>query len=236
MPAFTLTNRAALRRAFYRLTGTAATDDALTEHDSEVLEAVHYHLQRGLWSAQEYLISVGTTRWLTRADATPWVADGDLTYLALPDDFLRLSGDERVSPFLVNNTRRTLGVSSNFDNGLSIGASYWVEGDRLYAGKGVTAPTGLQVEYIHRHPLVTSDDENAAGGAIDFPVEDRPLIVAFAAAHAMVESWLPGGPDMEAKIDRNLAMAKAESARRSRRTREPRKMRPPEVLGTRWWL
>lgn len=233
-PAFTLANRAALRRAFYRLTGTAADDDQLTEHDSEALEAVHYYLHRGLWSAQEYLLTAGgARRWVTAASLS-WATDADgFGYADLPDDFLRLAGDERRGALTSSGTQwgSLIDVRERFAAGPT---NYWIDGERLYAGKGVSIPSGLAVSYHYRHPVITSDDETTEAGAIDFPLLDRPLIVAFAGVHASSDSWLPGGAEMEARIEKALALAKAEASRRARRTGEPRKLRPPDTIGTHW--
>jgi hypothetical protein len=230
---FLLEDRAALRRAFYRLTGSAPDDDGLTEHDSEALEAVHQHLQYGLWDAQEYLVSVGEPgRWVKAATLTGWTSEVDgRRYIALPSDFLRLAGDERTSALrdgngfawgaLVQGDARL----QNFDP-----SAYWLENERIYVGSLASFPTTLTFLYHHRHAVLETDST-----AIDFPVEDRPLIVAFAAERASAEPWFPGGADAVQAIRVVLAEAKQRAARRARRTREPRKLRPPPGLGTHWW-
>lgn len=233
-PAFTLANRAALRRAFYRLTGTSATDDQLSEHDTESNETVHYYLHRGLWSAQEYLVTVGGwSRWVTRVALGAWSTDGEgRRYVALPDDFLRLAGDERESALLEDGRAWGSLIPGPDSDHSPYVAGYWIEGDRLYAGRTASVPAGLTLKYIARHPVITSDDETTPAGAIDFPLVERPLIVAFAAYHFSRDPSFLGDRDA---MQVELATAKAEAARRSRTSREPNKLRPPPGLGTHWF-
>lgn len=232
--SFLLEDRPSLRRAFYRLTGTSADDDALAEHDSEALEAVHQHLQYGLWDAQEYLLSVGDpSRWVKSATLTGWVSEADgRKYVALPDDFLRLAGDERTSA-LRSVDGREWGSLAQADARLYAysPSAYWIEGERLFLGTGATIPTGdITIYYHFRHAVLAAEDT-----PIDFPVEDRPLIVAFAAELYAAEPSFPGGSEGMASIRVAVAQAKQKAARRARRTREPRKLRPPPALGTHYF-
>jgi hypothetical protein len=230
---FLLGSRAALRRAFFRLTGTAEDDDALTEHDAAPLEAVHQHLQHGLWRAQRHMIGAGLGhRWrkvwkLTAADA---VRDGDTYSVALPEDFLRLAATERESGIVSGGRAWGRLLAAEGAAGVRGGDVFYLAGDRLHLTSAVPY-AGLDVTYHYRHPLLVAEDT-----PIDFPEEDRPLIVAFAADGAKHEAWLPGGSEMLQKIALNLRDRMQEAARNARQTREPAKLRPPAIVGAHWFL
>jgi hypothetical protein len=70
---------------------------------------------------------------------------------------------------------------------------------------------------------------------VDFPSEDRPLIVAFAAERAMQDSWLPGGEEMMVKIAANRRACEQRAFRRTRRSRTMRKLRPKPTVGTHYF-
>lgn len=231
--SFLLEDRAALRRAFYRATGSSASDEELIEHDAEDLEAVHQLLQYALWDAQEYLLSVGDpNRWVKSATLTGWTSEADgRRYLSLPSDFLRLAGDERLGA-LRDGDGREWGSLVQADMRLRAGdpSSYWIENERIYVGALASFPTTLTIYYHFRHAVLEADDT-----AIDFPEEDRRLVVLFAAEQASSEPWFTGDNDVKQGIRVALAEAKQKAARRARRTREPRKLRPPPGVGTHWF-
>ena len=79
------------------------------------------------------------------------------------------------------------------------------------------------MDYIRRVPILEDDTP------VDFPEEDRGLIVAFAAYHAREESWYTGGPQGDLKMDRNLQTRKRQAWRRARRTSAPRRVGLPRT-------
>jgi hypothetical protein len=229
--AETLTDRASLERAFYRLLNTDQTDDALTEHDPAGYprEAVYQALQQGVYDAQDWLIRSGLKdRWLETASLSSWTADGDFQYEDLPTDFLRLQGDERTSALRDSSGHWGRLIGSEYRYRV-LGNYYWLQNERIYVAEAATIPTaGLSLDYHFRHPQL------ADATTVDFPVEDRPLIVACAAVGAMEESWLAGGPEMEAKLDRNLTRRQNAALRRVRRTGQQTLFQPTPTMGTHW--
>lgn len=235
--AFTLDDRSALRRAFYRLTGTSSGDDALEEHDNETNEAVHYHLQHGLWDAQSWLIAtVDPYRWISISDPiTSWTGTDDTTggrYTTLPADFLRLAGDADTSALrgadgeawgvLLDDPRRRFDIA---------GDAYYLVDEQLWITKRAAPPATLYLHYHERHPVLEDDVTT-----IDFPILDRPLIVGFAGQSYAAEASLPGGQEMVGKIDAYLDRAKRLAVSRGRRTHEPLKLRPRDTFGTQFFV
>ena len=228
--AATLTDRDSLERAFYRLLNTDATDDALIEHDDgETLEAVYQALQSGVWDAQEWLIHSGLRdRWLAASTLSSWTTDGDFKYQALPDDFLRYAGSDRESPLWDGSNRWGREISLDYRRG-ALGNFFWLQNERLYVAKGASLPTGgLTLNYHFQHPTLAATTE------VNFPVMDRPLIVAYAAVGAMEESWVAGGPEMETKLQRNLDRRKNAAYLRANRSMTGRKFRPQPMIGSHW--
>lgn len=234
--SFTLDNKAALRRGFFRILGVAPLDDSVSEHDSEAEETVNYFIQHGLWNAQAFLV--------TNTDANRWKAtSGALTVLgtdatggrsvALADDFLRLAGDEHHSAlFDTGNQYRPWGtmVDPRTSQGIVGSSAYWVEDDTIRFSMGATIPAGLQYNYFQRHAVLDEDT------AINFQLDLRPLIVAEAAALALAESWVPfDDAKTEANIQRNQAYWRSMATSRSRRTRRPSQFRKePNPSGSNW--
>ena len=228
-----LTNLASLQRAFYRITDTASDDDSLIEHDDSSLEAVNQFLQYGLNDAQDYLMDCGLSdRWVSQATAiTSWSgteSDDGGRYKALESDFFRLAGDDMTSA-LRKIDRPRGGSRGDFrDRCRGRGNRYWLQGTNLWIARGANPPASLIYDYHHRLPTLSS-------ATVDFPSEDRPLIVAYAAERAMEDSWLPGGQEMEAKIRNKVRTCEQRAFRRSRRSRTPRKLRPKPTLGTHYY-
>lgn len=233
--SFTLDSRVKLRQAFFRLMDTDDTDDGLIEQDTETNEAVNYFLQHGLWKAQSYVIqNVDKWRWLTLSAAITWTTADDGYYSALPTDFLRLAGKagERFSPLneadgaqwgdLIDPADRYVKQNTN---------SYWIQNERLYRVLGSTPPTTLYMNYHHRHAILSAD-----GTAIDFDIDKRPLIVAYAGQIAMAEAWIPGGATMIAKIEQNARYWEKYVAEMARRTQEPRRLKSKDVLNSNRWM
>ena len=225
-----LTNLASMQRAFYRLTDTAADDDSLIEHDGSTLEALNQFLQYGLNDAQDYMMDCGLSdRWGSQATAiTSWSgteANNGGRYKALESDFFRLSGDDVTSALRkIDGTR--WGHLVDFRDRFKVrGNRYWLQGTNLWIARGASPPASLIYDYHPRLPTLSSD-------TVDFPSEDRPLIVAYAAERAMQDSWLPGGEEMLVKIQANRRACEQRAFRRTRRTRTMRKLRPKPTVGT----
>ena len=228
-----LTNLASLQRAFYRLTDTAADDDSLIEHDDSTLETVNQFLQYGLNDAQDYLMDCGLSdRWVSQATAiTSWSgteSDDGGRYKARESDFFRLAGDDMTSALRKIDGTRWGNLVDFRDRFRVRGNRYWLQSTNLWIARGANPPASLIYDYHHRLPTLSS-------GTVDFPSEDRPLIVAYAAERAMEDSWLPGGPEMEAKIRNKVRTCEQRAFRRSRRSRTQRKLRPKPTLGTHYF-
>jgi hypothetical protein len=231
--AETLTDRASLVRAFYRLTNTDATDDALIEHDPAgfALEAVYQALQYGVWDAQEYLIERGMRdRWVKSTAALSFTDEAvtGFQYTDLPDDLLRVDADDERTGIRRANERWGQLIHID-DRWRGRGNYYWTQNERLYLARSANPPANLYLDYFFRHDTLADDT------TVDFPERERPLIPAYATVRAMAESWLPGGPEMEVKLQRNLDFLKSLAGRRIRRTRSPQKVRPQRVIGTHWF-
>ena len=228
-----LTNLASMQRAFYRLTDTAADDDSLIEHDGSTLEALNQFLQYGLNDAQDYMMDCGLSdRWVSQATAiTSWSgteANNGGRYKALESDFFRLSGDDVTSALRqIDGTR--WGHLVDFRDRFRVrGNRYWLQGTNLWIARGASPPASLIYDYHHRLATLSS-------GTVDFPSEDRPLIVAYAAERAMQDSWLPGGEEMLVKIQANRQACERRAFRRTRRSRTMRKLRPKPTIGTHYF-
>lgn len=228
--SFTLDDRSKLRAAFFRFLNTDDTDFALLEQD---VESYHHFIQHGLWSAQDYVIRfVDAGRWLTSYSVPAWSGsestDGG-TYFALPADFLLLAGDDDPNfSALREPNGRMWGSLIRWQNRFTHqgGPRYYLLNERLYKVIGAQVPSSLVLDYHHRHATLASD-----ATVIDFPLHWRPLIVAFACAHAKSEDWLPGGVEMMKKIDANLLHWKGEVARGRAKSHTPARMRSTPVLG-----
>lgn len=237
-----LTDRASLLRAFFRLVNSGPQDEALTEHDAndEAYEGVYLLLEEGAWDAQHWMIEAGwSDRWLTTVDFPDHGGTGadsdwqgaDSTdggrWAALPEDFLRLAGDRKVSALHEPDGTRWGKLMDHRDRFRVTGNRYWLQGEDLWIASGASPPSDLKLDYHQR--IAVEDNET-----VDFPAADRKLIVAFAAAHGMEENWLPGGDEMKQSILKNLERRMRQSWKRARRHAGPRKMRPKRVVGTHW--
>lgn len=225
-----LTDRASLLREFYRITGTSGSDRAAVVHDSGTLEGLYNFLQHGAWDAQLYLIQIGeAARWLTTSTLTSSWTDGTVGYYtALPADFLRLAGDEQQGALHYPNGRRW-GKLIEFRDRLSAGVNcYWIQEENLWKSIGSGPPTDLKISYHER--LATLADSTT----VDFPIEHRPLIPAFAAERALYQAWFPLDDNGKATVMANLKSLKRKARSQSRRTMQPRTIRRPATVG-RWW-
>ena len=171
-------------------------------------------------------------RWVSQATAiTSWSGtesnDGG-RYKALESDFFRLAGDDMTSALRKIDGTRWGNLVDFRDRFRVRGNRYWLQSTNLWIARGANPPASLIYDYHHRLPTLSS-------GTVDFPSEDRPLIVAYAAERAMEDSWLPGGQEMEAKIRNKVRTCEQRAFRRSRRSRTQRKLRPKPTLGTHYF-
>lgn len=235
MTDFLLTNRAQLRAAMFRLLGSESTDEALTEHGEEVNEVANGAVQNGIWLAQKELIGLGFREWPTTAvlDFGAVAADGTRS-AALPDDFLRLAGDERNSALLDSQGRPWGGLIDARLKRRAGSSAYWIEGGSLHLGRLSVPPTGAYIEYHYRHPVLESDD--AATDPLDFPLDWRPLIPPFAATVLITEAWSKFGADQEVRVARALDLWVEKASRWVRKTQEPQKLRPGPIIGSKIFL
>lgn len=217
--------------AFYRLVGSDSSDTSLRENGEAADEVAYLYLTRGVRAGQRYLINLGMgERWLTTATLTFGAAAADGTRTAtLPTDNVRLSGDRATSALSDAATGHPWGrmVDERTLRG-AVGDLYALSADTVKVANGASLPTTTKLSYIARHAAIE------VGVALDFPIDARWLIPTEAASAAKEEGWLPGGPEMETKIDRALFRAREEAKQIARRTRAPRQFRAPTRVGSRW--
>tara|TARA_Y100000310_G_scaffold273098_1_gene288387 strand:- start:2325 stop:3041 length:717 start_codon:yes stop_codon:yes gene_type:complete len=236
----TLTNRALLLDEFFRLVNADITDDDMIEHDPSDGDGAYQLLQAGCWDAQLYLIDCGVgSRWAKTTSALTFTGTDPDKYVALPADFLRLESDHRRS-----GLRTTAGISwgreipfrNRFDH---FGNCFYMRGNeatsgsegelRLYVVRGSAPLTGMVADYFYKHATL------ADATTVDFPEEDRQLIVAFAALRASFQSWFSGGMEGRQLLQQNLDFMKQQAWRRSRFSRQPKMVQPHAMVGDRWY-
>ena len=227
-----LTDRASLFRALFRLMDADATDGGVTEFDAADVpqEGLLLALQQGAEDAQTFLLGQKSSWWLKTSDALGFTQQSDGRYYTdLPDDFRRLFGDPGESALhygagerwgIEIHAREQWNAPSN---------SYFLQGAQLWLTRRSAPPADLRMDYTHRLAEIVDGKE------VDFPQEDRGLIVAYTAVHAREESWYTGGPLGDQRIERNLNTRKRLAARRARRTSTPLKVGTPRV-SDRWAL
>lgn len=226
----TLATAADCLRAFYRLVSTTTGDAALVENGEAANDVAYLCLNHGVESAQRFMIANGMSeRWRKRSSVITWsgsdAADGG-RYTALPSDFLRLATGDRVSSLTQANGERW-GQEITADQDTATGNAYYLKNDQVWLAKGAAPVAGLYLEYQYKHPEFTS------AVTLDFPPAARPLLVAFAGWHAIAEGWYPAANDE--RISRNLTFWKQQARMVARRSRQPRKMTAPRVIGTRYF-
>ena len=221
-----LTDRASILREFFRLVNADSDDDDLIEHDATTLEGAYEALDVGVRRAQLYLISTGQgATWLKTGSALTVTGSDPNRYSSLPSDFLRLDSDpDQNRSGLVYSTGRPWGVEIDAaDRQRVYGNYYWIEWSgpdgeaRVRYARAASVPSILP-EYYYR--LGTLADSTTVAMRAD----DRNLIPAYAADHAMEQSWFPGGDEQRAAIGRNLKKAQTEAFSRGRLTRRARKV------------
>ena len=221
-----LTDRASLLRALFRLLDTDLEAGDMTEHDPADVhqEGILLQLQQGAEDAQAYMLKAGSTWWLETSEPLDFQpqSDGRLA-VTLPEGFRRLYGDgERSALHDARGTRWGVEIEPDLQwDGTRNG--YFLSGDKLRLVSNASPPAGLMMDYVRRIAEIRD------GTDVDFPEDDRSLIVAFAAFHAREESWYTGGPAGDRKIERNLGSKKSQAWTRARRTSTPRRARTPRV-------
>ncbi len=226
-----------LRYAFYRLVGTDASDQDLIEQGESTGDIANLFLTRGCRSAQRWMLKTGHAGWRKRSDALVWSGSDATTggrYSSLPSDFLRAYGNFRRSA-LVRANGDLWGQQIDEEQDYEKGDKYYFRGSddggfQLWLARTAGVPSTLYLDFHYQHPVF----ESLADLDIDFPMEARPLIPAFAADKAKTDNWLPGGPEMTAVIREALATAKEEARDIARATKQPRTMRKSVRYGNRW--
>lgn len=236
-----LTDRASLLRAFFRLVNADSSDADLTEHDNSTLEGAYLLLQGGLDDAQQFLIDQGAEELWQKTTSALSVTGSDPTrYADLPSDFLRLNGDDVTSALWHGNGYRWGRLINPDDRFRRVGNFYYVRGNegdsgnegqkRIYFTVGAAVPTSTFADYIYRLPTL------ADGTTVDFPVDDRALIPAFAAIRATGEDWYVGDAQDEARLVRHLDSLKTKAVRRARTSRKQKIIQTAPVWGERWYI
>lgn len=237
MAAQDLTTRGSWKREFFRLTNTAADDDSLIEHDPDdtPLEGVLNALQVGLDDAQEFLLASGLAGWwVVRSNALTFngsdAEDGG-QWATLPDDFRRAAGDHSRSA-LVKPDGSPWGTFVEWEGRHLGGSGYYFRNAQLWLLRGARPPSPIYLEYVQR--LELPDDDDTA--FTSFPNPALNLIPAYAAEYAMHQEWLPGGPELESKIHRNLMRRRQEAHWKLRLHQGARRIRSEPVAGNHFWL
>lgn len=232
---FLLSNRAQLRRALYRLVGTDASDDGLVEHGEAVGEVGNYLVQHGIWLAQRELIRVGFRRWLaTEVLSFSSAAANGTRSAPLPDDFLRLAGDDRNSAVYDSRGRPWGGQINPRDKHRASQHAYWIEDGKIFAGPHCAPPTGAYIEYHYRHPALQTDD--AATDPLDFPIDWTPMIPAHGALIGMQEGWFARDAEQKSAIMTAVAIWSKKASEWVRTSQEPQKLRVPDAIGSHYFL
>jgi hypothetical protein len=238
-------NRAALRRRFYWATGTAATDDALIEHDAESLEQAHYCIQHGIWRAQRFLIRHGyADGWLTQSATLSFSGSEDTNggrYASLPADFLMLAGDdtEAVSALrqpsgtrwgrLIEDERELYNYQGDYYTIRGAGGDSAATTGKLWIARGANPPSDLVMDYHHRHAILADDST-----VLNFPQDAGNLVVAEAANLARTQPWFPGDAGRKEDIKEALRAAHEDATSWARRDRKPKRLNSRPVFNNRW--
>ncbi len=228
---------ARIKAAFFRLVDTEADDPELTLLDEGTNDVFELLITRGFRSAQRWMLDQGYQGWRKRSAALSFSGTDATTggqFTNVPTDFLKAYGNKRRSCLVeADGDRWGTEIEPDTDRGR---ADYFYfrgsddSGMQLWLARTASPPATLFLEYHYLHPSW----EGLAGADIDFPLENRFLGVAEAANFAMVEAWLPGGPELEVKIGRALAHARTEARRQVRQTKQPREMLKLRRFATRW--
>ena len=227
---------AEFRRALLRLVGTVSDDPEFSERGEASDEVLDLFLTRGAWAAQRYLLKCGYYGWRRRSAAALTWLGADATdggrYAVLPTDFLRAygAGSPRRGA-LVEPDGSPWGEEIQPRDATQQGDGYYfLDTSRVWLTRRAAPSSTLYLLYHYRHPGFTG----LVDPDIDMPSEARYLVVAEAANEAKEEYWLPGGQELEQKIERVLIRAREKAQSFARLTTGPRKLRAPRRYGNRW--
>lgn len=221
-------------QGFFRLIGTVSAGQELVEQGEDPDDIAYLNITRGCRKAQRWMIQNGFGGWRKRSATVlsftgTDAADGGVM-TDTPADFLRAYGDQRRSALTrANGDRWGELITEQEDH--KKGDLYYFRGHELWLGRTASPPTNLFLDYHYKHPAW---DENLQDADIDFPMEARYLIVAMAAETAMDDNWLPGGRELEGKIDRAVKKAQNEARHIARPTKQPRQFQKVIRFGNRW--
>lgn len=235
-----LTDRASLLDEFFRLVNADTSDDDLIEHDTTTGDSYYHLLQAGVYDAQDYLIRCGIgERWAKTSSALSFSGSFPDKYAALPTDFLMLDADDNRSG--LRNGKISWGRLIDFkDRFRYTGNLFYLRGNeaasglegqlRVYVADGAAVPSSLVADYFYRHATL------ADSTTVDFPAEDRQLIVAYAARRATWQSWFPGGMEEKDAINNNLRHCEEQARGRARVSRRPVRVPVRAIHGERWYV
>lgn len=216
---------------FYRLVGTQASDPYLIANGEAQNDVAYLCLTLGCREAQRWLLDMGYAGWRKRSAALTFSGSDDTVggrYVALPTDFLRAYGSRRVSALTEANGDRW-GQEVDPEEMQKKGNFYYIQGEQLWLGRTALVPgPALYLDYHYQHP------EWNASVTIDFNLQARSLIAAYAASIGMSENWLPGGPELELKIAQALQKAQQRARGVVRATKSPRQFRKATRLANHW--
>lgn len=221
--------------AFYRLVGTDSGDQSLIEQGETIDDVVYLNLTQGCRKAQRWMIQNGSGDWRKRTSSVLTFTGTDALdggrKVTLPSDFLRAYGNFRRSALVQANGDRWGTEIVEYDDNMK-GDLYYIRGRELWVTRIANLPTsGVFLDYHYIHPLWEANLDDAD---IDFPMEARHLIVAYAAESAMDDNWLPGGVELEGKINRAVKKRESEARQIARPTKQPRRFKKPWRFGNRW--
>lgn len=232
----TLSSWKELRHAFFRLVGAGPADSAFAEHDEADGDTVNAFIQQGLWDAQSWWLSnVDPSRWVTTSSALSW-SGADATggrYTSLPTDLLRIYGTKEVSAIRESGGDRW-GQLIDPEDRDHYGDLYYLLDGELWICRGANPPSGVVLDYNHRHDTYTESTDESDATWLDFPIDGRKLVVGYAAKDASLHPMFPGDESDRRNIGLYLRDAQTECHVRGRRTRESRKVRSNTGIGNRF--
>jgi hypothetical protein len=223
------------RRALLRLVGTEEQDPEFSLRGEVTNEVLDLFLSEGTWAAQRWLLRNGYKGWRSRSPALVWLG-ADATdggrYAAMPTDFLTAySSGEPPRGALVEADGSSWGQEIAPDDLRYQGNGYYFpDTSNVWLARRASPPSPIYLLYHYRHPGWV----NILDADLDLPQEVRYLVVAEAASQAKEEHWLPGGQEMEMKIERALGRARQKAMGLARPSGGPRKMRHRQPYGYRW--
>ncbi len=221
-----LTTVTVIRDAFYRLVGTVPDDTALSEMSESENDVAYIYLTQGCHTAQKYLLDQAYLGWRQRSDALTWTGTDATTggrYSSLPSDYLRADGNRDRSA-LVKAGGDRWGRQIDQENDTAKGNYFYFIGDEIWLARGASPPT-VYLKYHYQHPEWVSDV------TIDFPLDVRPLLIAYAANLAKNENWFTGSAEEKLAIREAVSQAENNARKYARQTKQPRQWRKKPTYG-----